>query len=66
MHWSELESKWNTLKSKVREQWGRLTDDEVSGVAGKRDRLVDKIQQVYGKTRQEAEIEADSFCQRCE
>lgn len=52
-----LKGKWNEFRGKVREQWGDLTDDDLDRVKGQRDQLVGRIQQRYGKARDEAERE---------
>jgi uncharacterized protein YjbJ (UPF0337 family) len=52
-----LKGQWNQLKGRVRQQWGRLTDDDVSQIKGERDILIGKIQEHYGRTRIEAEAE---------
>ncbi|WP_104667090.1 CsbD family protein [Ensifer adhaerens] len=39
---------WKQLKGKTKEQWGKLTDDDLDQVAGKREQLEDKIQERYG------------------
>jgi len=46
--WNIIEGKWKELKGHAREQWGKLTDDELEEVGGKKDRLVGKLQQKYG------------------
>jgi uncharacterized protein YjbJ (UPF0337 family) len=56
-----LSGQWKQLKGKVRQQWGRLTDDEVDQIAGSRDQLVGKIQERYGRSRDEAERELDRW-----
>jgi uncharacterized protein YjbJ (UPF0337 family) len=40
--------RWHEMKGKVKEQWGDLTDDEITESEGKRENLVGKIQQKYG------------------
>jgi uncharacterized protein YjbJ (UPF0337 family) len=52
-----LKGKWNEYRGKVREQWGDLTDDDLDRVKGQREQLVGRIQQRYGKARDEAERE---------
>jgi uncharacterized protein YjbJ (UPF0337 family) len=52
-----LKGQWNQLKGRIRQQWGRLTDDDVAVVQGDRDVLIGKIQELYGRTRVEAEAE---------
>ena len=58
--------KWNQLKGNVRETWGKLTDDDVDKVAGKRDSLIGKIQEKYGRTKIEAENEVNEFLKKFE
>jgi uncharacterized protein YjbJ (UPF0337 family) len=55
MNRDRIEGNWKQLKGKVREQWGKLTDDEIDQIAGKRDQLVGRIQESYGIARDEAE-----------
>jgi len=52
-----LKGQWNQMKGRIRQQWGRLTDDDVERVKGDRDVLIGKIQEHYGRTRAEAEAE---------
>ena len=56
-----IEGNWMQLKGKVREKWGKLTDDDVDVIAGKRDQLVGKIKEKYGKTLDEADREVTDF-----
>jgi uncharacterized protein YjbJ (UPF0337 family) len=46
---------WKQLRGKVKEQWGRLTDDDLDVIGGRQDQLVGKIQERYGMAREEAE-----------
>ena len=50
-----LQGKWAQLKGKVKEQWGKLTDDDLDVVAGRHDQLTGKIQERYGVAKEEAE-----------
>jgi len=52
---------WKQLQGKVREQWGKLTDDDLDVIAGKRDQLVGRIQERYGIARDEAERQAKQW-----
>ena len=61
MNKQTIEGNWMQLKGKVREQWGKLTDDDVDVIAGKRDQLVGKIKEKYGKTIDEADREVTDF-----
>jgi uncharacterized protein YjbJ (UPF0337 family) len=61
MNWDEGEGKWKQYKGQIKEKWGRLTDDDLDVIKGKRQQLVGKIQQHYGIAREEAEKETDEF-----
>jgi uncharacterized protein YjbJ (UPF0337 family) len=56
-----IEGAWKRLRGKIKEQWGRLTDDELDEVEGKWDQLAGLIQQRYGRARDEVEAELRSF-----
>ena len=55
------QGKWKQLKGKVREQWGRFTDDDVEQLGGSYDRLVGAVQTKYGRAKDEAAREVDRF-----
>ncbi len=61
MNWDQVEGKWKEYSGKARERWGRLSDDDLQKVAGKRDQLVGKIQQSYGIGKEEAEKQVAEF-----
>ena len=56
-----IEGKWEQLKSKAKEKWGELTNDDWDVIAGKRDQLAGRIQERYGRTKEEAEKEVDEW-----
>ncbi|MGZ5686058.1 MAG: CsbD family protein, partial [Usitatibacter sp.] len=43
MNWDRIEGNWKQLKGKIREQWGRLTDDELDKIAGRREKLAGSL-----------------------
>ena len=55
MNSDTMEGNWKQLKGKVKEQWGKLTDDDFDVIAGKRDQLLGRIQERHGISRDEAE-----------
>jgi len=65
MNWDIVKGKWTQMLGKVREKWGKLTDDDLTQIAGKKDQLVGKIQQYYGYSKDNAEKEVDEFCNTC-
>lgn len=56
-----LEGKWKQLKGKAQQQWGKLTNDELDQISGKREELVGLVQEKYGYARARAEEEVDDF-----
>ena len=52
-----FEGKWEQLKGAVREKWGDLTDDDLTQINGNREKLLGKIQEAYGRSRDAAEKE---------
>jgi uncharacterized protein YjbJ (UPF0337 family) len=56
-----LQGKWAQLKGKVKEQWGKLTDDEIELLDGKKDQLVGKVQERYGIARDQAARDVDNW-----
>ena len=48
-------------RGNAKQQWGKLTDDDLKQVEGRKDKLVGKIQERYGSTREEAEKQADDW-----
>ena len=55
MNWDQIEGNWKQFKGQARQQWGKLTDDELEQTKGHRDELVGRIQERYGIARDEAE-----------
>jgi uncharacterized protein YjbJ (UPF0337 family) len=55
MNWDQVEGKWQQLKGKVRAKWGKLTDDDLQVIGGKKDQLLGKLQERYGYAREKAE-----------
>ncbi len=61
MNADTLRGKWKQIKGQAKKQWGKLTDDDLDKVEGSRDELVGKIQERYGKSKEAAEKEVDSW-----
>lgn len=62
--WEKFKGSWNQTKGAVKEQWGKLTDDDLLEIEGRRDQLVGKIQTRYGITREEAESQVGTWEQK--
>jgi uncharacterized protein YjbJ (UPF0337 family) len=54
---------WNQMKGKMREKWGKLTDDDWQTVAGKKDQFLGKLQERYGYSKEQAEHDYNE-CER--
>ncbi|NDO81729.1 hypothetical protein CJP72_13440 [Citrobacter sp. NCU1] len=61
MNKDEVSGNWKQFKGKVKEQWGKLTDDDMTVIEGKRDQLVGKVQERYGYARDKAEKEVSDW-----
>ena len=61
MNWDQVEGRWKQVKGAAREQWGKLTDDDLQAIGGRRDQLIGKIQERYGIVREEATKRVDEW-----
>ncbi len=61
MNWDRIEGNWKQVTGRAKAQWGKLTDDELDVVAGKRDQLSGIIQARYGVAKDEAEKQMDKW-----
>jgi uncharacterized protein YjbJ (UPF0337 family) len=61
MNWDQVAGKWKQYKGQAKEKWGKLTDDDLDVIDGRRQQLVGKIQERYGLARDAAESQADEF-----
>lgn len=61
MNKDEIGGNWKQLKGKAKEKWGKLTDDDMTVIEGKRDQLVGKIQERYGYAKDQAEKEVPDW-----
>lgn len=61
MNTDQMKGQWMQVKGEIKKQWGKLTDDELDRIAGERDKLVGKLQEKYGMTKEEAERQVNDF-----
>jgi uncharacterized protein YjbJ (UPF0337 family) len=54
-----IKGQWKQIRGKAKEWWGRLTDDDLDVIGGKRQQLVGKLQEKYGYTKEQAAREID-------
>ena len=55
MNWDRIQGNWKQVVGKAKAQWGKLTDDDLDIVAGRRDQLAGRIQERYGIAKDEVE-----------
>ncbi len=61
MNSDQIAGNWKQLKGKVKEQWGKLTDDDITVIEGKRDQLVGRVQERYGIAKEKAEEQVKAW-----
>jgi uncharacterized protein YjbJ (UPF0337 family) len=61
MNSDQFQGKWKQISGKVKEKWGKLTDDDITTINGKREQLVGKLQERYGLAKDQAEKQLDEF-----
>ncbi len=61
MNRDTLKGQWTQLKGAIREQWGKLTNDDLDEIQGQSEQLIGKIQQRYGIARDEAERQLEAW-----
>lgn len=66
MNRARIEGHWKQLKGRLRERWGRWTDDELAMIEGRREQLSGRIQERYGIAREKADEQIRAFAQRFE
>ena len=61
MNSDQFEGKWKQFSGKVKEKCGKLTDDDLATINGRREQLVGKLQERYGLAKDQAEKQIDEF-----
>jgi uncharacterized protein YjbJ (UPF0337 family) len=61
MNWDRVEGNWKQFTGKVREKWGKLTDDDLQVINGQQDPLVGRIQERYGVAKDEAQKQVKNW-----
>ena len=50
MDWEQIRGNWEHVKGELKVRWGKLTDDDLAMIDGRRDKLIGRLQEVYGIT----------------
>ena len=61
MDWNRVEGNWKQFKGAAKEKWGKLTDNDLDVIAGKREQLMGRLQATYGLAKDEAERQVKEF-----
>jgi uncharacterized protein YjbJ (UPF0337 family) len=61
MNWEQLQGDWTKFRGQVKEQWGKLTDDDLDVIEGRREQLIGRIQKAYGIQKEKADREVDDW-----
>jgi uncharacterized protein YjbJ (UPF0337 family) len=61
MNWEQIQVDWTNFKSKVRNNWVKLTDEDITRISGRRRELIGRLQARYGFARAEAEREVEAW-----
>ena len=66
MNWDRIEGNWKQVVGKARAEWGKLTDDDFSIVAGRREQLAGKIQERYGVAKEDANKQISEWIRKAD
>ena len=66
MNADTMRGQWKQLTGKVKEKWGKLTDDDLTTINGQKDQFIGKLQERYGYAKERAAREVDEFYKQCE
>lgn len=61
MNKDTFEGKWKEMKGKVKQQWGKLTDDDITQINGSYEEMEGRLQKAYGYQKEQAKKEIDDF-----
>ena len=61
MNWDQVQGKWKQLTGSVRQEWGKLTDNDLDIIAGNKDKLIGRLQERYGLTKEAAEKNVEAW-----
>ena len=63
MNWDQIAGNWKQMEGTVKQKWGKLTDNDLTMINGKREVLAGKLREQYGIAKEEAERQIDEFVQ---
>lgn len=69
MNWEQIQGKWQEYRGQIKQRWGKLTDNDLTIINGKRDVLAGRLLASYGKSKEQVEKEIAEFeasCKGCD
>jgi uncharacterized protein YjbJ (UPF0337 family) len=69
MNWEQIQGKWQEYRGQVKQRWGKLTDNDLTVIQGKREVLAGKLLTTYGTSKEQIEKEIAAFeaaCKTCD
>jgi len=63
MNWDQIKCQWRQVSDEIKVTWGKLSEDDLTAIAGKREQLAGLLQERYGYERVQAEKKVDAFAQ---
>jgi uncharacterized protein YjbJ (UPF0337 family) len=66
MNWDRIEGNWKQVTGKAKVQWGKLTNDDLDVIAGRREQLAGKIQERYGVAKDDADKQVSEWVQKAD
>jgi uncharacterized protein YjbJ (UPF0337 family) len=61
MNWDQIEGNWLIFKNRLRHNWAKLTDEDITRINGRREELASRLQERYGFAKAEAEREIGAW-----
>jgi len=61
MNWDQIQGNWTQFKGKAKQQWAKLTDDDIGRISGKQEELCGLLQERYGYAKEQAQKEVDNW-----
>jgi uncharacterized protein YjbJ (UPF0337 family) len=61
VNWDQIEGNWKQFKGTARQKWGKLTNDDLDVIEGRRQELAGRLQERYGVAKDEAERQIDGW-----
>jgi uncharacterized protein YjbJ (UPF0337 family) len=64
MNWDRIEGNWKEIQGQAKQQWGKLTNDDLAIINGRREELEGTLQNRYGYAKDAVKIEVDNWLGR--